>query len=353
MTDEVHGQVGDKHVKSAEDGEIKEVCEPCLVGDKNKPAVGWCETCDELLCEDCYDGHCRQKLMRNHQLIPLEDMKALKQLKPVATTCYTHAGETFSYFCEDHEELCCSYCFVDKHRLCVSIMRLSDLSVSGSEEFEKLKELMNQLKQRLVVDRESVKRNITIVNQQPSTTVKCIKDYTSKLHDYLKKLMDKKLTEAGAIKDADLENMRDLEDFYADIATTLTADEMVLSRYENAGNERALFIVMKNVHKELEVIETQMREAKTKNSVKRYKFVLNKNLSNIFTHVTEIGRFQGAKPQERTQESFDDELHGLKLPRSLDRYLDGSWDKKKMRRNVKKNRKQRIVCSYSVPSDTD
>lgn len=46
------------------------VCSPCLFGDKNIEATGFCKNCEdpEPLCEFCAQMHIRQRATRNHEI---------------------------------------------------------------------------------------------------------------------------------------------------------------------------------------------------------------------------------------------------------------------------------------------
>ena len=82
-TDQVHGLVGSRTDRE----ERSEVCEPCKGDNDIQPATGWCETCDEMLCKDCYKIHCRLTLTRNHQLRSLDEMRNRKKTKKIESKC--------------------------------------------------------------------------------------------------------------------------------------------------------------------------------------------------------------------------------------------------------------------------
>ena len=126
-------------------GERSKVCEPCNVGNNMQPATGWCETCNEMLCNDCYESHCRLKITRHHQLMSLEEMMSPKKTKKVASRCQTHVGKKLKYYCEDHAELGCSQCFVSKHRVCRKVVCISEQATRECNEFHFLHFLLSKL----------------------------------------------------------------------------------------------------------------------------------------------------------------------------------------------------------------
>lgn len=77
-----------------------EICNPCYdINGSECPAVSWCEDCDEMLCNDCYQAHRKVKFTRNHQLVPIEDMKSYQDKLKISDRCEHHAEKLIEYYC--------------------------------------------------------------------------------------------------------------------------------------------------------------------------------------------------------------------------------------------------------------
>jgi hypothetical protein len=46
-------------------------CSPCALANKHEVAVGWCQTCDEWLCQTCNDYHQRFKMTSKHAIVSI------------------------------------------------------------------------------------------------------------------------------------------------------------------------------------------------------------------------------------------------------------------------------------------
>ena len=122
------------------DGE--ETCEPCKVDNNIQLAVGWCETCDEQLCSDCYKIHCRPTILRNHQLMSLEAMGNRKNEQKIINRCWKLEG----------------------HRSCSGGASLSRVTATSSEckEVKSLEVMLSDLGKRLTTIEEKTETNLSI-----------------------------------------------------------------------------------------------------------------------------------------------------------------------------------------------
>jgi len=105
----------------------------CLDGENE--ATSYCLDCQDYLCEFCSKVHKMTKVIKDHQLIPIEEMKDENQIKSITKLnpqiyCPIHQQEEMKLFCEDCKLTICSLC-VDKH----SSHKISTLSstIVGNE----------------------------------------------------------------------------------------------------------------------------------------------------------------------------------------------------------------------------
>lgn len=87
----------------------KHMCEPCLENKESKPAVNYCEDCDEYLCSGCTDTHHKIKATKSHTPITTE----AKRLKDLICCDQCSSNENIIEainFCSECEEYLCVSC---------------------------------------------------------------------------------------------------------------------------------------------------------------------------------------------------------------------------------------------------
>ena len=145
-------------------------CELCKRESKEKPAGFYCNDCEDRMCEDCSRHHRKSKLTLQHRLVDLHVSAAGGTenhesccLKELNTYCSVHAGRAFEYLCLDHDDLCCPYCVIEKHRTCKKVMtfgeykRSAEFANKGRQMQEMIKEVtrkadyVTQICQELIV----------------------------------------------------------------------------------------------------------------------------------------------------------------------------------------------------------
>ncbi|XP_065908832.1 tripartite motif-containing protein 2-like [Dysidea avara] len=108
--------VDDLILKKKVAGEEKVNCDSC---DEDDLVVSFCPDCNSFLCHTCNDFHKRNKQLRNHDVVPLTELRSNKdtptiQAKVKIPLCKDH-DEQLKYYCETCDELVCMYCTMKKH----------------------------------------------------------------------------------------------------------------------------------------------------------------------------------------------------------------------------------------------
>ena len=127
------------------EGEVWRACEAC---DDKHPAISFCLTCQEAMCEDAARWHARQKATRDHHVVSLEDLKANPKLAAVPVICSDH-NEQFRFFDEDCGHVVCGECITLEHNghKCLSLaeaasnyrQEMEALSTKASTHAEEIK----------------------------------------------------------------------------------------------------------------------------------------------------------------------------------------------------------------------
>jgi len=115
----------------------------CVV--EENEATHYCLDCEEHFCEGCAKVHQKSKATKNHQVIPIGEMKDQTQINVISKSssqlyCQIHQSEEIKLFCEDCKEPICSLC-IDKHRA----HTISSLSSIMQNEKQLLIDLIKQV----------------------------------------------------------------------------------------------------------------------------------------------------------------------------------------------------------------
>ena len=95
-------------------------CDACIDGDKG-PAVVFCCTCRQFLCTFCHEYHKRNKILRHHQMVGL-DQESDRLLPSIMTStehlCSQHHHEKVKskFYCETCQCLVCGDCSLVHHK---------------------------------------------------------------------------------------------------------------------------------------------------------------------------------------------------------------------------------------------
>jgi len=100
-----------------------------LCSDNENEAILYCLDCEAYYCEACAKPHKTVKILKNHQLIPIEEMKNEDRINLISKSnpqiyCQIHQQKELELFCDDCSLSICSLC-VPQH-LSHNILTLSD-----------------------------------------------------------------------------------------------------------------------------------------------------------------------------------------------------------------------------------
>lgn len=94
----------------------RENCEACEEQGLMKPALYWCMTCPDLICDECNALHKTLRSTRNHVILEIDDYRQIgKYLSMFDPCCKTHPTEVLNYFCFTHDIPCCCICKDKEH----------------------------------------------------------------------------------------------------------------------------------------------------------------------------------------------------------------------------------------------
>lgn len=142
--------------KREEESNVCAVCEDNIV-------CGYCEKCDEWMCQDCFDNHNKYKLSRDHVLSSAEPVENNNERND-NTRCETHDNDIIKYYCKEHEQACCGHCVYLHHKKCDYVL-LEDINKASLDEIEALCETIDNNVACIDKRIESIRRNEEIANE--------------------------------------------------------------------------------------------------------------------------------------------------------------------------------------------
>ncbi|WAR01263.1 TRI33-like protein, partial [Mya arenaria] len=165
-------------------------CSLCKEDNLNTEAKYFCGDCSKYFCDKCLTFHA--KVHKEHVVLGHKDVdKSVGQVDTLVT-CDLHPPKCVELLCEDHDELCCHLCVSLKHRMCRSIVLISDLA-RGIHKMPYFKEFpANVTKVTTSLDqvREARKKNqnsLKASGQSMLTKVKALRTSLNQLLDELEK----------------------------------------------------------------------------------------------------------------------------------------------------------------------
>lgn len=94
--------------------DVGEWCAECSQKETKSPAVKYCLTCKEYLCETCLNSHNSKWSVSGHVIVRIPDQGNVQELAALMT-CKDHPGEIMDMICQTHDEVGCWMCMDTKH----------------------------------------------------------------------------------------------------------------------------------------------------------------------------------------------------------------------------------------------
>ena len=255
-------------------------CDPCLLDAKTVNAERFCTVCDEFLCDNCARAHKNSKATRNHKLLTRDEMPR-KKLAAVQKFCSKHDDKQIKYFCERHDQLCCSACQSTEHRQC-KIAYVNEIAGEyvASKEYQNLLKQIKILERKLIETRLQSEKNCEDVNQCLTTLISDIQHFRSQVNTSLDKLEKQIREEAQKIKTDDLKSMESISTQSESIQKHLSEMSSTLESLEKYKQNQQLFISSKQYLADVMEINRNMEVMTLKNHIKKYEFQIAKDILN-------------------------------------------------------------------------
>ncbi|XP_048750218.2 tripartite motif-containing protein 45-like [Ostrea edulis] len=239
------------------------LCDACLRENESENAIGFCLSCSEYLCKMCTKYHKRQLHSRDHTICQLNEMKS-ENIFPESRNihgCPEHKKETIKFFCNDHQQSCCSVCIGTKHRKCESVDTVEDAAKNIKEngQLDALLGDVKNLEKKLTKAKSEQEKNVAEIENSVDEIIEKTEREFKELVDHLEILKNKHLDEvAGALK----KGRRKLSD-----CTNALTDGIQCTNYCCRNIER-----VKETENDAEMVTTYYREKERLLQLEQFKF---------------------------------------------------------------------------------
>ena len=165
------------------------ICTNCDEKDKS-PAVSYCQTCGDFMCQQCNDIHCKWKRYSDHDLVNINDIRSGKvKIKP---KCQKHSQDTLAYLCKMCKKYVCFKCRM------LECEKLSHDVIDEKEHENNVRSKINDIKQEAEMKMKTISDHVSYVKEQMQKikdAISVCKSEIEKAHrDAVAKLAERKKT---------------------------------------------------------------------------------------------------------------------------------------------------------------
>ncbi|XP_052073668.1 tripartite motif-containing protein 45-like [Mytilus californianus] len=228
-------------------------CDPCSEANKSLTATKYCSDCEERLCTDCGESHCRSKAFKSHHVIDLSSIGS-NILTSAKKSCNVHSEMLLDYYCTDHEIVCCKACISNEHRVCQNVipLELASKNVKKSALFNDVMEDITHYITTLNALNDNRQSNLQSLEKSKSVITKQMRAVKSKLLKQIDELERELTTSFSSLQ---IKHEMEINKQKQDILQVLVnvkenKNEMDFLRDHGSNNQVFIFLLQQvtNIH---------------------------------------------------------------------------------------------------------
>lgn len=282
-------------------------CDPCKRGDEETEAVSWCRDCGEALCIQCTTYHKRVKMLMEHAVFSLEEIR--KQPRKIAETeeiCSLHPGKNVEAICHNHDKLCCMDCVAYNHSECKQVIPITDAAkeIKGSRDITNLIIKMKQIDNQAVSVIESQSANMEELQKQQDTMISEIQNLRAEITRHLEAMEQRFREDFSIMHKALLEKLEIQSREFGYIHEAINNGQKVLTVSLSHGSSDQVYVTahkLKNICKEYEkFIKTESRHIYHHD----YNLEFNEAIEGFTTKVNSIAKINIDRSPTNTVPTF-------------------------------------------------
>ena len=254
-------------------------CDPCLLENEIVSAEFYCTDCSEYFCNNCARAHRKSKATRHHKLLDGLEMPKKKFTTVQEKFCSKHNGKLIEYFCEKHEQLCCSVCATLGHSQC-GVLYIDDIAggFDTSQEYQDLLKQIKLLETKLTETKKLSEKNCRDVKQCCTSLISDIQQFRSQINTKLDEIVRTLKDKAQKIKSHDLKSMESISTQTENIQKRLSEMSSTLESLEKYKQNQQLFITTKASLKQVMDFSKQTDKISLENKIRKYSFSWNEEI---------------------------------------------------------------------------
>ena len=304
-------------------------CDPCeYEGVKNKEAMTFCDDCKEFLCPTCTRSHKGQRISRNHRLLNVSDLTHEQTAintdsDLILCDCVQHS--TVKSYCEEHNQIMCSYCKLLKHKRCRTIS-IEEKSQSYSEtELNAVSERLASLKNELdsfIHKRNTDLQNIEVMKEK---CIDSIRHFRDEFNSYLDDLEEKSIKRLDKYA---LKEQQEISHHIETCTTTLKSlkmDTTLLDEVRKTSKKANMFSADLKMSPRLKEYQNLLQYLQKESKSPNLYFEIHEHLQIIQKNVKELGQLIGDSIKHHVAPTIDNSFTELteKSPSSVKIKMQG------------------------------
>jgi hypothetical protein len=240
------------------------ICDACNTEGVSVLAKGFCTVCEEALCNECLKVHRKQKVLKNHTVITMDELISNPQnvLKFADDfTCSEH-GEGIKFYCSDHKVACCSTCFFLGHKTCPKVIDLREdipdvlKQCNAAKVIEDLKNVESHLKKFY----EMTESNINTIESQVNGLTDKIAEVRRKINAALDDLETRVKEEANRLYKEESVIRQEESHHCLSLMHAVKNSYAILETVSRYGNETQKFLMTEKMTSQLSFYYSDQRQ---------------------------------------------------------------------------------------------
>lgn len=250
------------------------LCDPCGSDGERISAEGFCTTCGDFLCADCFEVHTIPRPSRNHILLDKANMPSYKKRKPKSTCtviCGNHHDKVVDFFCPAHNTVFCTACANGSHKLC-ELMYIPDVAddYRDSKEFGELVVLLNRLERDIDILSAHTKTALKSLKQSGQSVLREIRQFRREFNNYLDEKERELIDVTKKMAQADSTQLQDIDDEMDRLKHKTVLFKEQLASVDTKTSD--LFVTSKKIKNDVEAVFHSFIKSVEKSNNVQYTF---------------------------------------------------------------------------------
>lgn len=288
------------HLKSSDEKPLT-YCQPCQSDGKRLPAEGYCKTCGEYLCKECFSIHTKPSPLKHHVLLGKSSLQQHSSSGGAASTkssvvtigCPDHKEEIVKFFCPSHDSVLCGVCAVLSHKTC-AVEYIPDSKFAqkykDSEQYNGITESLDKLDSDISACLIDVSENVVCVKEKKTKAVSDIRNFRKEINRYLDQQEQVLLDTVLAMQIEDQPALQNIAKNLDLLKRKVMETKHKLQSLEAENNN--LFVVSKQVIMQMTELQKSVKECIEMNQSPYYKFKPNESVKKLLSSKDPLGSME-------------------------------------------------------------